>query len=106
MSPQQGVSRCMESGGGLNSRAITGCSMFCDMHILTRESQEVMVGTVNVVTNNLASDNNEAVRSVIVRIAISYSWQLNITNSTLSTPVKSGVGVKSKMISLLITFAM
>ena len=65
--------------------------MFCDMHMITRESQEAMVGTVNVVPNNLASDNNEAVRSAIVRIAIPHSWQLKITNSTLFTPVRCEV---------------
>ena len=56
----------MESGGGLNSRPITGCIMFCDRHILTRESQEVMVGTVNVLTNDLVTPMDGAVRSVIV----------------------------------------
>ena len=76
----------MESGGGMNSRTITGCSMFCDMHILTRESQEVMVGTVNVRTSDPGPDIDEAVRSVIVRIATPNSGQLNITNSTLLTP--------------------
>ena len=48
-------------GGGMNSRAITGCSMFCDMHILTRESQEVMLGTVIVLTLFFLSDIDGAV---------------------------------------------
>ena len=38
----------VEPGGGMNSRESTGCMMNTDIHILTRESQEVMVGTVNV----------------------------------------------------------
>ena len=50
----------------MNSRAITGCSMFADMHILTRESQEVMEGTVNVPTTDLSPDNDEAVKSLTV----------------------------------------
>ena len=50
----------MESGGGKNSRPITGCSMFCDMHILTRESQEVMVG-LTVATGTLFSCTDWAV---------------------------------------------
>ena len=60
--------RCVqvESGGGVNCRAITGCTVFCDMHILTRESQEVMAGTENVLTNVLDSSIDEAVRSLIV----------------------------------------
>ena len=56
----------MESGGGLNSRAITGCSMFYDMHILTRESQEVMSGTGNVLTANLAPSIDETVKSELI----------------------------------------
>ena len=54
----------VESGGEKNCRAITGCSMFCDMHILTRESQEVM-GTKNVLTGSKASDITVAERSRI-----------------------------------------
>ena len=56
----------MKSVGGMNSRPITGCVMFRDMHILTRESQEVMVGTVNDLTTDVMSDSTEAVRSLIV----------------------------------------
>ena len=56
----------MESGGGTNSRVITGCIMFCDMHILTRESQDVMLGTLNVPTTDLNADDDEAVRSLTV----------------------------------------
>ena len=41
----------MESGGGMNFRVTTGCIMFCDLQILTRESQEVMVGPVNISTS-------------------------------------------------------
>ena len=50
----------------MNSRAITGATMSCDMHILTRESQEVMEGTVNVPTTDLGTDNDGAVRSLTV----------------------------------------
>ena len=90
----------MEPGGGMNSRAITGCTMNCDMHILTRESQEVMVGPGNILTSDMASDSNEALENLIVSAAIPQSGQLNTTNSTLSTPVYSGVSVKSEMIIL------
>ena len=89
----------MESGGGVNSRAITGATMSCDMHVLTRESQEVMAGTLNVLTT-LNSNSDEAVLSLIVWTDISHSGQLNITNSTLLTlkrldaiPVKSKVNI-------------
>ena len=46
----------MERGRGKNSRPITGGSMVCDMHILTRESQEVMLGTVNDLTSDVFCD--------------------------------------------------
>ena len=81
--------RCaqVESVGGLNSRPITGCVMFCDMHILTRESQEVMVGTVNILTTDLATDIDVASMKLIVWTDIPHSGQLNITSSTPSTPI-------------------
>ena len=56
----------LEPGGGMNSRPTTGGTMFCDMHILTRESHEVMGGTVNVLTTDLLSHNDRAARSLIV----------------------------------------
>ena len=49
----------------MNSRAITGCKMFCSMHILTRESQEVMEGVI-VLTTDMPPDNDGAIRSVTV----------------------------------------
>ena len=60
--------RCaqVEPGGGVNSRAITGCRMISGMHILTRESQEEMAGTGNVSTTDLASSINVAVWSLTV----------------------------------------
>ena len=56
----------VEPGGGMNSRAITGCIMSCDMHILTRESQEVVVGTENVPSAPKTFDIVAAERSLIV----------------------------------------
>ena len=89
----------MEPGGGLNSRAITGCSKFCDMHILTRESQEVMLGTGNVLTISFLFDIDWAESNIIVCTAIPHSGQLNITNSTISTP-----GMTAKSIILASAF--
>ena len=60
--------------------------MFCDMHIFTRESHEVMLGTVNVSTDDLAPATESAAKSLIVSTAIPHFGQLNVTNSTLSTP--------------------
>ena len=65
-----------------------------DMHTLTRESQEVMVGVI--VFTDLSPS-----KSLIVCISISHSGQLNITTSTLSRLLKSGVSLKSKVISVL-----
>ena len=77
--------------------------MFCDMHILIRDSQEVMLGAVNVLMADLASDIDEAVRSLIVCTDIPHSGQLNITNSTFTT-LKFTDAAKSKIISLLASF--
>ncbi len=64
------------------------------MHTLTRESQEVTVGLVVPAKPKL-------VRSVILSTAIPHSGQLNNTISTLLTPTKFGVPVKSNVISNL-----
>ena len=59
-------------------------------HTLTRESQEVMVGLISL-TNVPASEK------IIVCTSTPHSGQLNITTSTLLTPLKSGVALKSKV---------
>ena len=65
-----------------------------DKHTLTGESQEVMVGLISP-TGVPASE------SLIVCISIPHSGELNITTSTLSTLLKSGVPLKSKVTSVL-----
>ena len=57
-----------------------------DMHTLTRESQEVVVGKI-LVRKVLLADKELALMSLIVLTAIPHSGQLNITTSTLPTPV-------------------
>ena len=71
------------------------------MHTLTRESQEVVVGEI-LVTKVLLPDIVVALKRLIVLTDIPHSGQLNITTSTLSTPVKSSVSVKSKVISAVL----
>ena len=44
----------VERTGRKNCREITGCTMISVMHFLTRESQDVMLGTGNVWTSDLA----------------------------------------------------
>ena len=56
----------MEPGRGVNSRAITGCTIFRDMHTFTRESQDVMEGTVNTSITRNSPPSDEAVRNTIV----------------------------------------
>ena len=56
------------------------------MHTLTRESQEVVVGEI-LVRKFLFPDVEGALKSCIVVTDIPHSGQLNITTSTLSTPV-------------------
>ena len=57
-----------------------------DMHTLTRESQEVVVGEI-LVRNLLPPDVEMAPKRLIILTDIPHSGQLNITTSTLSTPV-------------------
>ena len=71
------------------------------MHTLTRESQEVVVGEI-LVTKVLLPDIVVALKRLIVLTDIPHFGQLNITTSTLSTPVKSSVSVKSKVISAVL----
>ena len=61
-------------------------------HNLTKESQEVM-GLI------VASDVSSRSLSKIVCIPAPHSGQLNITTSTLFTPMKPGVSLKSKVMS-------
>ena len=56
------------------------------MHTLTKESQEVVVGKI-LVRNVLFPDVEVALKRLIVLTDIPHSGQLNITTSTLSTPV-------------------
>ena len=57
-----------------------------DMHTLTRESQEVVVGEI-LVTKLLNPDVKVALNKAIFVTDIPHSGQLNITTSTLPTPV-------------------
>ena len=56
------------------------------MHTLTRESQEVVVGEI-LVTKALLPDIEVALKSWLSLTDILHSGQLNITTSTLPTPV-------------------
>ena len=56
------------------------------MHTLTRESQEVLVGDI-LVTKVLLPDVEVALEMLIVVTDIPHSGQLNITTSTLPSPV-------------------
>ena len=62
------------------------------MHTLTRESQEVTVGSI--VPAKLPPASSE-----ILRADISHCGQLNSTISALLTPTKPGISVKSNVIS-------
>ena len=62
------------------------------MHTLTRESQEETVGLIVPARLSPAC-------SVILRAFILHCGQLNSTISTLLTPTKSGVPVKSNVIT-------
>ena len=68
-------------------------------HTLTKESQEVMIRL------RLASDVPSLSLSKITRIPARHTGQLNITISTLSAPMKSGVVLKSNMIVLVVVFS-
>ena len=57
-----------------------------DVHTLTRELQEVVVGET-LVTKALFPDVEVALKIVIVLTDIPHSGQMNITTSTLPTPV-------------------
>ena len=82
----------------MNCRYITCRSVIAsdDMHTLTSELQEVMVGIIAPI-GGLVLDNDEALLIAIPSTAIPHSGQLNITNSTLSTP---DLPAKSEMISI------
>ena len=82
----------------MNCRYITCRSVIAsdDVHTLTRELQEVMVGLI-VPISVLVLDNDVALLISIRSTAIPHSGQLNITNSTLSTPE---LPAKSEMISI------
>ena len=57
-----------------------------DMHTLTRESQEVVVGEI-LVAKLLLPDVEMALKRLILLTDIPHSGQLNITTSTLHTSV-------------------
>ena len=57
-----------------------------DMHTLTRESQEVVVGEI-LVSKVLVPDVEVATKRLIVLTDIPHFGQLNIITSTLSTPI-------------------
>ena len=57
------------------------------MHTLARELQEVMVGEVLVRNLLLTDDIEVALKRLIILTDIPHSGQLNITTSTLPTPV-------------------
>ena len=57
------------------------------MHTLTRESQEVVVGEILVRKNLLPDDVEMALKRLISVADIPHSGQLNITTSTLPSPV-------------------
>ena len=84
--------RCtqLEVEESLNTKVSTGRSkptlLYVDMHTLTRESQEVVVGEI-VVRKVLLPDVDVALKRSIVLTDIPHSGQLNITTSTLPTPV-------------------
>ena len=82
----------------MNCRYITCRSVIAsdDMHTLTSELQEVMVGIIAPI-GGLVLDNDEALLIAIPSTAIPHSGQLNITNSTLFTP---DLPAKSEMISI------
>ena len=75
----------LEPVTGKNRRYITGSVIASpDVHTLTSDSQEVMVGTLPVTF--VGPDIEEALKIPISSsTAIPHSRQLNITNSTLST---------------------
>ena len=82
--------RCtqLEVEGRLSTKVSTGRRELTvrDMHTLTRESQEVVVGEI-LVTKLLLPDIEEAIKRLIILTDILHSGQLNITTSTLPTPV-------------------
>ena len=57
-----------------------------DMHTLTRESQEVVVGEI-LVTKVLLPDVEVEIKRLIVLTDIPHSGQLNITTSTVPSLV-------------------
>ena len=78
----------LEVEGRVNTKVSTGRIELTvlDMHTLTRESQEVVVGEI-LVTKVLLPDVEVAWKRLIVLTDILHSGQLNITTSTLFTPV-------------------
>ena len=97
VSPKQvTLARCTQSefGERKNCRVSSGIMVPPGMHTLTRDVQELMIGLIIAVTA-LASS------AWMVCTPIPHCGQLNITISTLHTPVKSGVSRKSKVMSVL-----
>ena len=75
----------LEPGAGMNCRMITGVVISSgDMHTLTSESQEVILGKSDA-AGTLAPDIEEALQIPIGPTSIPNCGQLNITNSTLPT---------------------
>ena len=83
--------RCtqLEVEARLNTKVSTGRIELTvrDMHTLTRESQEVVVGKILVRRILLSDDVEVALKRLIVLSDIPHSGQLNITTSTLPIPV-------------------
>ena len=69
-----------------NCRPIAGCILGPDMHTLTRESQEVTVG-LTAAMRVPAFNIFVASKSKMDLTDIPYCGQLNITTSTLLTPL-------------------
>ena len=81
----------------MNWRYITSCrAVATDVHTLTSELQEVMVGLIATICV-LVLDIDVALQIPICSTAIPHSGQMNITNSTLPTP---DLPAKSEMISI------
>ena len=72
----------------MNTKVSTGRTELTvlDMRTLTRESQEVMVGEITV-RKVLLPDIEMELKRLIYVTDIPHSGQLNITTSTLPTPV-------------------
>ena len=78
----------LEVERGVNTKFSTGRVELTvlDMHTLTRESHDEVVGKI-LVRIVLIPDVEMALKRLIVLTDIPHSGQLNITTSTLPTPV-------------------